>query len=55
MDEHEREAWDRFAAHAVAGILAGRPLGFEVPEQQIANRAAVIADALLEERRERSQ
>lgn len=49
-DSKERKAWDRFAAAALQGLLAG-------PESQrpedAATAAAAAADQLLKERRSR--
>ena len=51
----EAQAWDRYAAHAAAGILAGRDSSTspapEGRQQYIARDAARIADRLLIERR----
>lgn len=46
----EREAWDRYAAAALATFISWRP---DNEESKLANWAALAADALLEERRKR--
>lgn len=58
--EDERAAWDRFAAAAAAGLAAvawqtegHRRDGISVDSKNLAREAALIADELMLERRER--
>ncbi|MDE2813310.1 MAG: hypothetical protein OXM01_09810 [Gemmatimonadota bacterium] len=60
MTEDERKAWDTYAAHAAAGILAGReaPDLYQAPnnrdcQKAVVRDAAKIADQLLAERQAR--
>ena len=50
-DDSERQAWDRYAAHAAAGILAGRDHLNPPHPSNVAKDAAELADTMVAERR----